>query len=268
METISAHQKIKVEAKKKRKWGWLLISFAIFSTFKNIKIDEAHLFTGIFYLLSLGLAPVFYYWIRSKIKIIKNERVRNFIIGLVVAFVFIFAISFLGALGDRVILKTPSDQTLQERGTIIQKIAETKVWFQDWQTRWDKTQADIVDDTNSSIQYMNNVYGYKALQELNAEKYNKTKEVFDVVAKYLPLFINYDMSNVYKVSEKLRDSYDDLFKTKADYFQALLAKKSDVEIEARRLVVNEKVKKATATENEAQVVLVGYNKALAEISAK
>lgn len=268
METTPTNQEVKSEPKKKRKWGWLLISFAIFSTFKNIKIDEAHLFTGIFYLLSLGLAPVFYYWVRPKIKIIKNERTKNFVVGLAVVFVFIFAISFLGALGDRIILKTPSDQTLQERDAIIQKTNEAKIWFQDWQVRWDKTQKDIVDDTDSQWGYLNNVAGYQTLQKLNAEKYNKTKEVFDVVAKYLPLFSNYDMSNMYRVSENLNNSYDELFKAKVDYFQSLLDKKSATEIEARRLIANEKAEKAAAAENEAQAVVADYNKALAEVFKK
>lgn len=253
---------------KKRKWGGYIIAFVIFATYKNTKIDEAHLFTGLVWLVSIFLIPWLYYRVKTKVVFIKNETIKNIVVGISLVLVAIFFIPFFGTLGDRLILKTPSDQTLKERDAIIQANNDAKTWFVEWQKRWDSAEAEIINDTSSPAQYSKNISAYKKLQILNVEKYTKTKELFDVVAKYLPLFSNYDLSNVYKVSVKLRDSYDALFVARIDYFQGFLDRKSTTEMNNRRQLINERVDQVTAVENEAQTVLAEYNKALTEIPSK
>jgi len=93
--------------KKKRKWGWIIISFVIFSSFKNIGFKNGDLFIGMFLLISLVLAPLFYYWIKPKIKIIRDGGIKSFVIGLMVIIIFCFAIGFFGSLSDVIVLKIP-----------------------------------------------------------------------------------------------------------------------------------------------------------------
>lgn len=265
MEIISTGQKVKAELKKKRKWEWLLISLAIFLTLKSTKIDEAHLYTRILYFLSLGLAPIFYYWIRSKIKIIKNKRIKNFVVGLVVVFIFIFAISFINILENGMTSKTSEVSNQKIRATFLIAMNEVEIWHQNWQKRWNMARKNIVDDTDSQLGYSDNISGYKFLQELNAERYNKMKETLDIDTKFLTFFSNYDMGSMYRVNENQNKYYDELFKAKVDYFQSLLDKESATQVEARRLIVSEKKEKIVIVENEAQAVLADYNKILEKV---
>lgn len=86
-----------------RKWGWILISYALFSIFKDVEMTEDDLATSALWLSSLVLAPLFFYWIRDKAVFIRNTEVRNLVIGLCVVVLFVFLIQFLGDIGNRLI---------------------------------------------------------------------------------------------------------------------------------------------------------------------
>src|SRR3989339_569718 len=174
------------QIKKEKKWGWILICFFIFSAFKN----------------------------------------KDYVIGLAVVLIFIFAIGFLGGLGDAIIIGPTTNKAGQD---VLEKIDENKTWLQDLKVRWDKTQSDIIDDTNLPSQYTDNIYYY---------------------------------------NKKLRDANDELITAKINYFQVLLDDASFFEIEAKRAVVNQKIEVATTVQNESSAIFADLDKALAEISRK
>ena len=95
------------EPKKKWKWGWMLIDYAILQTI-GASTDEKHLFIGALELLSFFVAPLFYYRVRAKIKL-KNESgfgaiVYDIFVGLGIIVASIILISVLGGIGDKLFL--------------------------------------------------------------------------------------------------------------------------------------------------------------------
>lgn len=80
-----------------------MISYALFSIFKDVEMTEDDLATSALWLSSLVLAPLFFYWIRDKAVFIRNTEVRNLVIGLCVVVLFVFLIQFLGDIGNRLI---------------------------------------------------------------------------------------------------------------------------------------------------------------------
>src|SRR3989339_70401 len=225
------------QIKKEKKWGWILICFFIFSAFKNKEMDETHLFSSGLFLLSIIIAPFFYYWIKPKL----IEKTKDYIIG----------------------------PTTNKAGQdVLEKIDENKTWLQDLKVRWDKTQSDIIDDTNLPSQYTDNIYYYRELQKLNDEKYNKLNTFYSEVVEYLNSNSDFDINKIYDYNKKLRDANDELITAKINYFQVLLDDASFFEIEAKRAVVNQKIEVATTVQNESSAIFADLDKALAEISRK
>src|SRR3989339_48663 len=249
------------QIKKEKKWGWILICFFIFSAFKNKEMDETHLFSSGLFLLSIIIAPFFYYWIKPKL----IEKTKDYVIGLAVVLIFIFAIGFLGGLGDAIIIGPTTNKAGQD---VLEKIVENKAWRQDLKVRWDKTQSDIIDDTNLPSQYTDNIYYYRELQKLNDEKYNKLNTFYSEVVEYLNSNSDFDINKIYDYNKKLRDANDELITAKINYFQVLLDDASFFEIEAKRAVVNQKIEVATTVQNESSAIFADLDKALAEISRK
>jgi len=86
--------------KRKRRWGWIFISFFFFSlansTGKN-NINGAQSITLILYLISAIVAPILYYRMKLKVKVFKNNFLKSFILGVVAIIGFSLMSAILGA---------------------------------------------------------------------------------------------------------------------------------------------------------------------------
>ena len=257
----------KVETKKKRKWGWIFLCYGIWASVTNNghnSFGESHLFTMLLFLVGIVSAPFLYYRFRDKFKIfhfIKNEGVRNFVIGLGFMIVFVFLITFLGALGDNwkaIAVRTPfgTEIATQDRDSLAQLNQNQKTYLADFQTRWDKAQENIDDNTDSKIGYMNNVTGYKAVQKLNDERQDEVVQYFNqvspVLAKYSQRLVD-ALSQIVKSDEKARDVYNELFVAKINYFQTLIDNRPEAEVSAKAEIIhNAFVKVAPVVQEGAQ----------------
>jgi hypothetical protein len=87
--------------KRKRRWGWIFISFFFFGIISNMSKEAANgnqSITLILYFLSAITAPMVYYWLKPKVKIIKNNFLKSFIIGITVIVIFALLSAILGAI--------------------------------------------------------------------------------------------------------------------------------------------------------------------------
>ena len=260
MKTINLKQTDQTkQIKKGGKWGWIIIDSLLVYNYQNFNGNKEGIFTNIFFILSLVFAPFFYYWIKSKL----IKKTKDYVVGFAVVLIFIFVAGFLGSLGDAIFLNSTSNKVAQN---VIQKIDENKTWLQDLKLRWDKTQANIIDDTDLPSQYIDNIYNYRELQKLNDEKYNGLNNFYNEINSYLILHSNFDMNTIFEFNKKQHDSNDELIDAKINYFQAQLDNANFFEIEARRAIVNQKTEAATVVNNESLAVFTDLDKALAEIS--
>jgi hypothetical protein len=100
MAELYSHPELYV--KKKRKWGWILISIFFFGIISNMSKEAANgnqSITLILYFLSAIVAPMFYYRIKSKVKVIKNNFIKSFILGIITILCFSLISTMLGAIG-------------------------------------------------------------------------------------------------------------------------------------------------------------------------
>jgi len=273
MENLIEKQKDIAETKKKRKWSWRsegLIAFVVFSILGKSeglgeKINQGHLFTGFFALAAIVGAPIFYYWIKPKIKIITNEKIRNVIIGIAVIIVFSFVPLFLGALADTYILKVVPGHVYKDRDVLIQLNQNQKTFLVDFQKRWDEEGKKIDDSSNSKWSYLNNIAICRTLQQLNEERYNKLVEYFNqakpILNKYFPNSMS-ALSQLVSVVEKTKNVYNEILTAKINYYQSFLDNKSETEIEARRLIVNDAIEKLSQIEQEAIQAQKNYEKSI------
>ena len=98
MAELYSHPELNV--KKKRKWGWILISFFFFGLISNVgemNTNGSQSITLILYLISAITAPIFYYWLKSKVKISKNIYLQNLFTGIIVIIIFSLVSAILGS---------------------------------------------------------------------------------------------------------------------------------------------------------------------------
>ena len=90
-----------LNVKRKRRWGWVFISFFFLGIISNMSKEAANgnqSITLILYFISAITAPIFYYWIKPKVKIIKNNFLKSFIVGVAVIIIFALLSTILGAI--------------------------------------------------------------------------------------------------------------------------------------------------------------------------
>ena len=90
-----------LNVKRKRRWGWIIIFLffgGLISSTEKINVNESLSITIILYFVSAITAPIFYYWLKPKVKFIKNNLLKSFIIGIAVIVIFALLSAILGAI--------------------------------------------------------------------------------------------------------------------------------------------------------------------------
>lgn len=239
---------------KKRFWGGYIVAGLIWTfaqSFKKSTIDEL-----IILVIAIG-AGFLYYRLKSKIKF-KNETAKIITTFVILYIVSALLIGFLTSLANNweaVAVRTPlgTDIASRDRDSLVQLNQNQKTFLADFQNRWDESQKDIDEQTDSKFGYMNNVAGYKALQKLNDERYSQlvdySNQANPILAKYSQNLVD-AFSQLVKAGEKSKDVYNEIFLARINYFKALLDNESESRIEAKRLNVNNAVDKLSEVEQE------------------
>ncbi|HEY4509817.1 MAG TPA: hypothetical protein VJC15_02420 [Candidatus Paceibacterota bacterium] len=250
----------KVEIKKKRKWGWIFLCYGIWASVTNnghTTFGEAHIFTMFFFLVGIVATPILYYRLRDKIKLfnfIKNEGVRNFVIGFAFMIVAVLLISFLGVFGDNwkaLAVRTPLGPQIASNDAILGKQLEAKLKMDlaDLQNQSSAYEEDIDEQTATTNVYKKNIIAYRALEKLNDEEYSKVEDTFTRMGT---IFKNYSESLSSATSafvsayKNVTDAENSVSEAKINYYQALLNNDTNAEIETKRQAVNDAVDNLSA----------------------
>ena len=247
-------------AKKGKKWGGIVIAFILFSSFKNLKIDGHHLFTGIFLIISLFFVPWLYYKAKAKIKFIKDGLIKDIIIGAIITVSSIFLIGIFGALGDRLILKAPSDALIKDMDTLTQLTNDQKTYFADFQNKWQESENKVNVNPASKWDCLGNIYIYEDLRRLNSEQKYKQEEFFNqslsILSKYFNKLENASslgnaLSRSADIARKRNGINDKIFTAKINYYQALIDHESEVTVETKRLIIEGLIDESNGLDTEA-----------------
>lgn len=255
MENVKNKQESQRSAwMKKRFLGGYIAAGLVWTLAQNLK--KSTIGELIILVIAIG-AGFLYYPLKSKIKL-KNEIAKIILIFTILLLASAFLIGFLTSLADNwkaIAVRTPLGTGIvnRDRGLLVQLNQDQKTFLADFQGRWEEVQKDIDEQSGSKIDYVNNIAGYKALQELNNERYSQlvdySNQTNPILAKYSQNLAG-AFSQLVKAGGNSRNVYDEIFLAKIDYFQALLDNKSEGQIETKRLIVNNAVDKLSQAEKE------------------
>lgn len=233
-------------SKSERWFAGYIVAGIIWASAQNGGFDKTS-YDGLIILIVAIFCGVFYHRLKAKIK--GKEWLRVIGTFLILEIIAGGLIGFSAAVANHlqeVVVRTPlgAQEATNDSNQLTQLNNGLNASLAGLQTQWDQAQSSINENADSNTGYLSNISGYQTLQSLTDQRYADfvpySSQVESILSKY-STDLTGAFSQLATATENARDAEDAVFIAKINYYQDLVAQKSDADIQADISAVNNAV---------------------------